>query len=351
MSIYPLNQKIPLIAFLTGIVWVLYSLNQLLIPFVLGLILAYAFHAPNEYISRKCRVSSSISAFLIVFFIISLFCFFVVFIIPFIKNDALFLMKKLPIIIEKLPEAVNASMSTIAQHLGIEVISIDLQETLAKYLNQFATTFPEYIRGFLNTSITLMYGVMFLFMTPIITFYLLKDWSKIKDYTFVLLQRFFSEKIIILLHRIDKNLGQYIIGQLCICVVLSIVYSIALWGIGVSPCIICGMFAGIMSLIPFLGALISFITTITVAIDHYSILSQYVLTGVLFVTIPFIDANFITPRLIGKKIHIQPFWILFSICATVSILGIPGMFIAVPTSIVFSTICKFVVNDLPHNKQ
>ena len=66
----------------------------------------------------------------------------------------------------------------------------------------------------------------------------------------------------------------------------------------------------------------------------------------LYLVIPFMDSNFITPRLIGKSTGIQPVWLLFSICACLSILGTVGIFISVPMAVVLSTVCKECVKKL-----
>ncbi|MDR2075154.1 MAG: AI-2E family transporter [Holosporales bacterium] len=322
------------------------SMGELLVPFVLGLILAYAFHVPSQKISAYLKVSSTVSAMLIVLLVVSIFVFSAICLTPFIKNSAVTLLDKLPILVEKLLELLSTSTSRIGEIFGVRTADVNLFEATKTYLNHFAVTLPGHIVGFVNTGVTLMYVVMFIFMTPIITFYILKDWDKVEHYFISITHRFFSKSVNTVIQDINGILGQYIIGQLLVCSILAFVYSVVLWAIGIDQYIVCGAFSGFMSFVPFLGPLTAFVITSAVAAESYSTLLQYILTGVLYILIPFIDSNFLTPRFIGKRVGIQPFWILFSICATVSIFGFVGMFVSVPLAIVLSTICKNIVHKL-----
>ena len=110
--------------------------------------------------------------------------------------------------------------------------------------------------------------------------------------------------------------------------------------IGVDRYIVCGIVSGLLSIAPFFGPLIGLLTTLATSLDTFSDAYQYALTIILYLLIPFLDSNFITPRFIGKKTGIQPVWLLFSICASVSILGTMGIFISVPMAVILSTACK-----------
>jgi predicted PurR-regulated permease PerM len=64
------------------------------------------------------------------------------------------------------------------------------------------------------------------------------------------------------------------------------------------------------------------------------------------VVIPLLDSNFLTPKLIGRSTGIHPIWLLFSICATVSVLGTCGIFISVPMAVALSTVCRGALKKL-----
>lgn len=325
---------------LAGILFTCYAMGQLTIPFLLSLIISYAFHVPARNIEKYLKVSSTMSSLIIVLCMTSACILFGIYIIPLIKNAAMILLSKLPIILKELPTLINSFATTL------HIDNLNIANAFEKYIIHFGQALPNHIVGFLNTGITLMYVVMYVIMTPILTFYVLKDWHKIEKYVSLMLKKFTSDKIIKTTTQINENLGQYIVGQLGVCSILSCVYIIALYIVGIENFIVCGIFSGIMAFAPFFGALISFITTISIAADSLVGISQFIFIGSIYLIIPFIDANVITPKLIGKRVGLQPFWLLFSICATVSIIGTFGIFVSVPMAIILSTICKNMIKSL-----
>ncbi|MDR0744415.1 MAG: AI-2E family transporter [Holosporales bacterium] len=335
---------------ITVLFFIFYYMEAWLIPFFIAFILAYALHAPTKTLSVKLHISQSISAGILILLLISAFGFFVVFMIPLIKNAMMIIINKIPKLIECAPIFVNDFIKSIFQSIGLDR-AFNIENELEKYFLTFTSDLPIYILNFLNTGMALIYIIMFVFMTPILTFYLLKDWNKIESYTRSILKKISSPVANNIIYNINTNLAAYIKGQTIICFILSILYSIGIYFIGTKEFIICGIFSGILSIAPFFGPFIGIMTTITMSIDDFMYGYQYALLCCLYVVIPFLDSNFITPKIIGSKTGIHPFWIFFSICATVAILGSVGIFIAIPIAVIFSTICKEMAKRIDTIKQ
>lgn len=179
-------------------------------------------------------------------------------------------------------------------------------------------------------------------MIPIITFYLLRDWNKFVRYAKVLLRKLTSSNVVVLIQNINNRLAEYIKGQLSLCAVLSIIYCMLLTVIGVTESVVCGLFSGMISIIPIFGPFIALGTTIAMSLNEASVY-QYLFITLTYLTIMFIDSNYLTPKFIGEKLGISPFWMLFSICATMSVFGTAGLFLAVPLTVVFATIFKNII--------
>jgi predicted PurR-regulated permease PerM len=314
-------------------------MGQWLIPFVIALILAYAFHVPLKIISEKLHVSRSISAWIIIILLIAGISLFSIFFIPLLKRALVTLVMNLPSFLQSFPRFIDDVLRDVANMCGIEK-TFDVGYSFKKYLAEMITSLPNYAMNFMNVGIKLVYIVMFVFMTPIITFYLLRDWDKIEKSSKSILERMESNSTLALIQLVNVKLAAYIKGQMLVCVILSIIYTIGLMLIGTEEFIVCGVFSGVFSIAPFFGAFLGFLTSLVMSFDDFTFAYQYVAIACLFVVIPFIDSNFITPKLIGKKTSIQPVWLLFSICATVSILGVAGIFISVPLAVILSTVCK-----------
>ncbi len=329
---------------IAGIVWLLYQMGQWIVPFVIAFILAYAFHVPSKKLEKILHISATLSSIIIVLGLIAFVSLFTVFLAPLLKNATMIIIQKLPIIIRELPAHINENLHSLFAILGIDR-SFDTGAIFNEYLSKFALNLPKHIFGFIDTGMTLMYVVMFAFMTPIITFYLLKDWEKVENSFVSLLNKCASPSVISVLHPINAKLGAYGKGQLIVCLILAFAYSLGLLFIGVERYIVCGIISGMLAVAPFFGAIIGLVTTLATSLDCLHSY-QYIMVVALYLVIPFIDSNFITPRLIGKSTGIQPVWLLFSICACLSILGTVGIFISVPMAVILSTVCKECVKKL-----
>ena len=314
-------------------------MGQWLIPFAVALVLAYAFHVPTLKISQVLSVSTAVASAIIIAGLM-LFVFLVtIFFIPILKNAAFVLMQKLPNILQVLPQYISDTLHKAFTTFGITT-NYDVSSIFNEYLDTFILNLPKHIFGFIDTGMTLVYVVIFVFMTPIITFYLLKDWQKFESSCITLLSRFTSPTVVAMLAPINSKLGAYIKGQLAVCLILANAYTISLFFIGVERFVVCGVISGMLAIVPFFGALLGGLTTFATSLNCLSHAYQYLLLVVIYLVVPFLDSNFITPKLIGKKTGIQPVWIIFSICACVSVLGSAGILVSVPIAIVFTTLLE-----------
>lgn len=321
-----------------------YEMGQWTIPFIVALILAYAFHAPSQKLANILHVSTTISAGIIILSLVSFIFLFATFSIPILKNAMITLIQRLPDLLKSLPENINNNLHNLALTFGIDR-TFDVGIVFNRYLAGIASNLPKHMIMFIDTGMTLVYIVMFAFMTPILTFYILKDWSKIEKSFSTLLNKFASPTFAAVIRPVNSKLGDYIRGQLIVCFILACTYTVGLLCIGVERYIICGIISGLLSIAPFFGPFIGAITTVATSLDVFSS-HQYLLVVGLYLVVPFIDSNFITPKFIGKSTGIQPVWLLFSICACVSVLGTVGVFISVPMAVILSTVCKEFIKKI-----
>jgi predicted PurR-regulated permease PerM len=320
----------------------IWLMGQWLIPFAIAFIMAYALHVPVDFISQKLRLPRTISTVLVVLSLVVAVSTFTVFFVPLLKNAIVTIIQKLPTFLQTFPEQVNVVLHDVTEACGIDY-TFNAAHGFKKYLSEFTADLPGRIFTFINTGIALMYAVMFIFITPIITFYLLKDWPAITEATRAILHKVAPKSVLATMQLVNLNLAAYIKGQLLVCLILSVLYFTGLWCLGVmsiNECIVCGVLSGACSIAPFFGPLLGLMVSLVMLFDDASSVYQYINVVCLFTIIPFVDSNFITPKFIGRKTGIHPVGLLFMICATGSILGLSGIFLAVPMAVVLSTLCK-----------
>lgn len=315
------------------------------IPFIISLLLAYCFHYPSKLIVERIKISPTLSAGIIVFLLIGIFTIIGLFVLPLVQNAFLVFLKKISFLVNNGSlEAVNDVFKSSLLKLGIDNSQIDLVPGIKQWISEMFSNIPSYAINFIQTSKSIVYIIMFMFMIPILTFYLLKDWTKITKYSKIVIHKFISDNVIHILENINYQLGTYIKGQLLVCCILSFIYVLGLKIIGVNDSLICGLFSGFISIAPFFGPCIGCFITCAMCLNDF-VTSQYILIILLNVVITFLDSNFITPKLIGNKLGIHPFWMIFSICANMAVFGITGIFLAVPLTVVFATVIKMIIKN------
>ncbi|MDR1034503.1 MAG: AI-2E family transporter, partial [Holosporales bacterium] len=317
----------------------LFAMGKWVVPFLVSLILAYALHVPTRYLAKTLNVSFSSASGIIVGILIAFLVLFTIFFVPALKNSTVIIVQKLPILLRSLPNSINAFLSSIFAVVGVER-QFDIEASLQNYVSEVTAAWPNYIVHIIDTSMAMFHSIIFAIMIPIIVFNLLRDWDKITFSIQSILKRVASETIITVLSQINTNLGAYVRGQFVVCSILTVVYSVGLFFLDLDEYVICGILAGFLSFAPFFGPIVGFSTALVMAIDNFSSAHQYILMCCLYTLVPLLDSNLITPKLIGKSVGIQPVWLLFSICAAMSILGAAGILISIPVAVILSTICK-----------
>ncbi len=152
-----------------------------------------------------------------------------------------------------------------------------------------------------------------------------------------------------LLTNMDRGLAGVVRGQLLICLVNGALTAIGLLLFNVKFALILALFAGILSLIPIFGTIISTIPAVGMALIQGVSVALLVLGWVLL--IHFIEANILNPKIIGSSAHIHPVVVVFALLAGEHTFGLIGALLAVPVASIFLTLLKFVLERLVADQQ
>ena len=181
-------------------------------------------------------------------------------------------------------------------------------------------------------------------MTPVVAFYLLVDWKKLVDGIDDLLPRDHRDTIHRLVRDLDQVLAGFIRGQLTVCLLLGLFYAVALMIVGLNFGLLIGLFAGLISFIPFVGSIVGGLLSVTVATVQYWEDPVWILVvAVIFGIGQMIEGNFLTPKLVGGKVGLHPVWLLFALSAFGALFGFTGMLIAVPAAAMIGVVLRFLL--------
>ncbi len=321
---------------LTG--WLLYLLAPVLTPFVAAALLAYIGDPLADRLQRLKfpRTIAVVSVFLLTFLFLALL---VLLVLPMIRTQVSALMQALPGIILQVEQVWLPRASDL---LGMAPDSdIGLAAFLSRY-SEMAGTWGA--RAFL--SLTKSGGAVFaallsLFLIPILTFYLLRDFDSIVKRLGALVPHANRETVFKLARDTDDVLGAFLRGQILVMFALSVIYSAGLALVGLKYAIAIGVVAGLVSFVPYLGFVFGIaLAGLTVAMEPNPL---WMLAGVVatFVIAQLIEGSFLTPKLVGDRIGLHPVIVIFSIAAGGQLFGFFGILLALPAAAVLSVLVRF----------
>ena len=183
---------------------------------------------------------------------------------------------------------------------------------------------------------------LFCFM-PIVAYFMMKEWPSITQWIYDLVPRYAQGDVMELLKQINTKLSGFIRGQISVALILALAYALALTLAGLKYGMLIGLSAGLLSIIPMVGLVIGLIVSVAVAWFQSGEWEYVLIIAGIFLGGQLIEGNFLTPKLVGKSVGLHPLWVFFVLLAGGSLLGILGMFLAVPVAAVIGVLLSFAL--------
>lgn len=142
-----------------------------------------------------------------------------------------------------------------------------------------------------------------------------------------------------LLSKVNNNLRYFLRGQLIVCLILSLIYSIGLTIVGIPLSFLIGFISGFGNLIPYVGTSTGIALASTLALFQFHDLKHILYVLFTFGIAQLLEATVITPRIMGKGLGLSPVMVILSILICSQLFGFLGLLLAVPIA---STVKVFV---------
>jgi predicted PurR-regulated permease PerM len=319
------------------------SLGFVVVPFIVGLVFAYILDKPVTYL-EKFKIPRVVSSLTIVLLILVILVGLVTISVPLIKNEFLKLTMSSPALISQAMHELDDIILFINKNLTHDEVQGIVKQIKSEFINVVSWVM-NLVVNLLGSGAAIAYLLSSTILTPIIIFYLLKDWAKIIASIKNLIPSKYIGLVTKYCHNIDQNLSEYAKGQSLACLVLTFIYSISLWSVGLNYGIMVGIITGIVSFVPYAGAIVGFIISSIIALQQFANFQSIIKIGVIFLLIQFLEGYFIVPRLVGNKIGLHPVWMIFALLAGISWFGILGLVLAIPVA----TIIRVLITSIKEN--
>jgi predicted PurR-regulated permease PerM len=325
-------------AFLIAAV-ILYLLRGMLLPFVAGMAVAYMLDPVADRIERL-GLSRTLATSLITAAFFLLLLLLLTFLLPLLQVQAVSFAKRLPRYVDLVRSNVVPWLQDV--EMRIDPADVERIRTAASDLaGQALAWFAAVLSSLWSGGLALVNLFALVFITPIVSFYLLRDWHRVVDTVDRSLPPRHADDIRGLMHDIDRSLAGFARGQAIVCVFLGTFYAVGLTLIGLDFGALIGIAAGLLSFIPFIGTIGGFVVSISLALVQFSDWTSVGMTAGVFILGHLIEANFLAPKLIGERVGLHPVWVIFALLAGAALLGFVGVLLAVPVAAAIGVLARF----------
>jgi predicted PurR-regulated permease PerM len=320
-----------------------FLVHKILMPFVLAFFISYLLSPLVDKIENK-KVPRTLATILSLGCFIAFFVFIIANIAPLVRDQVAAFIEHIPhyskfIMLKAVPylhEKINLLNPYIADKAKIALE--DMASSFLGYMGYFITDLFK--SGFAIVNV-----ISFIFISPIIAFYTLRDWNNIREKFYDLFPQKHRKTIIQQFKRINIVLANFLRGQTTVCVFLAAFYSIGLTLTGLEFGLFVGLATGVLCFIPYAGVFTGATIAITLAFIQFSDIKSVLYVVLVFACGQFIEGNFITPKVVGEKVGLHPVVIFFAFFSGGLLFGFLGALFAIPMAAILGVIVQFLLQQ------
>ena len=331
------------VAAILTVYWLLTTTGFLLAPFVLGFVFAYVLDPLVDALVER-RVARTAAIVLLA--------------LPVVGTGAVAVLYGIPALVGQVDELVQAAPELVARAGGWfggvreRIILAGIPGLDEEAIPDLANLDPEQVVAFLQERRERLAsgawrGVLglgrglgsaatvagYVFLTPVLTFYLLRDYDRILEWLRGLLPRGREAEVVEFAREYDGLLSRYLRGQLTVALIIGVMTGGLLFVLRFPYPFLLGALAGVMGFIPFLGLVLSIIPAVIVALVSGSVLVSLLKVAVVYGAVQVLDGGVISPRIVGDSVGLHPVWIVLALSVGGFFFGFVGLLIGVPVAV------------------
>jgi predicted PurR-regulated permease PerM len=318
----------------------LYLLAPVLMPFVAAALFAYLADPIVDRLERWMTRGLAVS---LVFLVASLVVVLILLLlVPFVERQISAFLSQLPVWLGWFQ---TRATPWFEARFGISPDILDTQKLLDALQANWkeAGGFAASVLGKVSKSGMAVVGwVLNLVMIPVVGFYLLRDWDELVARIHALIPRSIEPVVSRLARESDDVLGAFLRGQLSVMLVLGAFYGVGLWLVGVSVGPLIGMIAGLISFVPYLGAITGVVMGVIAALVQYQDWTHVLLVLGVFAVGQTLEGYVLVPKLVGDKIGLHPVAVIFAVLAGGELFGFLGVLLALPVASVVMVVLRYL---------
>ena len=315
----------------------LWFLGDIVLPFVLGGAVAYCLDPVADALERmglgRALATTAITlAAILTFAVMALAVF------PTMVNQAAALVNAAPQLASDLQAFLSENFPAVMDRNSAVRQSLEGLGELVRSKG------GALIDGLVSSAVSLLNILLLVFIVPVVAFYLLLDWDRMVASIDRMLPRDHAPTIRELALQIDRTLAAFIRGQGMVMLILAVFYGTTLMLVGLEFGLVVGVIAGLLSFIPYVGAIVGGCLAVGLALfQFWGDWGWIGAVAAIFFAGQFLEGNFLTPKLVGDSVGLHPVWLIFALSVFGSLFGFVGLLVAVPVTAALGVLARFAV--------
>lgn len=325
------------------LVWLLSTTGTLLAPFVLSLVLAYVLDPLVDAMQRR-RIPRSVAILALTVPALGLLALLLLVGVPAAARQLASLVSDLPTFFARLADWIEAARSRLLT-VDLPLVNEDamlarLRDVDSEAIASFLQERQEALGGWiwegalgLGRGIGSVFTILgYLALTPVLTFYLLRDWDRITPTVAALVPADRRASVVSLASESDTLVARYLRGQLTVALTVGAITALGLWVVSFPYAGTLGLVVAVFSIVPYLGLVLSLVPAIFIALVSGSVWISLLKVAAVYGAAQFLEASVISPRIVGDSVGLHPVWVVLALALGGYFFGFVGLLIGVPAA-------------------
>lgn len=321
------------------LLWTLATAGALLAPFILAFVLAYALDPVVDRIAAFRRISRSVAILLLAVPVVVAGTAVLVVGVPALVRQALAMAAEVPRVLAALDTAALARIDLPLldeEALLARLRAVDGQ-AVAEFLQTRLAGIAQGVQGAvlgLGRGIASLITVAgYLVLTPVLAFYLLRDYDGIVARAGALLPHRVRAPATEFFVEYDGLLSRYLRGQVLVALIVGGITWLGLFIAGIPYSLFLGALVAVLGIVPYLGVVLSLIPAVVIALAMPEPGVALIKIGVVYAVAQGLEGAVVSPRIVGDSVGLHPVWILLALSLGGFVFGFAGLLIGVPLAV------------------
>ena len=324
---------------LLALIGLVFVFRSVLMPFVAGAVIAYFLDPALDKMVEKGLSRLFATIFVAGLFFI-LLASLVILILPLLQAQFVGFATLLPSLIEKATQYLTPFQEVIRDNMSPDRVAA-LKAATKSFGSELVGWILNLLKGVFQGGMAFFNLLALVFITPLVSFYLLRDWDLIVDKIDQWLPRDHAKTIRGIVKEIDETIAGFVRGQGSVMMFLATFYSIGLTFTGLDFGLLVGIGSGLISFVPYFGMLIGLAISLTIAFVQYGEWAPLVLVLIVFGLGQILESFYLTPKLVGQSVGLHALWVIFSLMAGGALFGFTGVLLAIPVAATIGVLIRF----------